>query len=625
MTLAGLNLIQQALSIYDDDLRLVLCNARFREMFDLPPQITTPGAGFDAAVRWLVEHGEYGPLADPEAAIAERVEQARTFQPHYIERRRANGRMISVEGAPLPAGGWVTVYTDITEIKAQEALLRARSEELHAELLTRAEQLTAANRQLQATNAALAEAKRELTAMEARTRQTTEMMPAHIAHLGPDRRYTFSNRRLSTIMPGRPSNIVGLHIADVLGTQAYRAVQTYLEGALQGRASTFEFTDQASSRRIRVALNPDHDAGCYILSTDVTHETQTRTALQQTRRRALAAQVTSGMAHDFSNLLTIILGMQARLATVDLPGNAGDLVAATLGAARRGGDLLNRIADMTSGPDHRPAATEMAGFLDNLATLATAALPETIRLEIRDDTDDARLMLDRGMLQDSLLNLVLNARDSCAGSGVISIRAAPVKDTWLEITVTDTGSGFSETALNKALDPFFSTKGGEGSGLGLAMVYNATKLAGGRVRLANLPDGGARVTLRLPWRTAPCPLDPGLVLLVEDSADLRRSIRDMLRDAGHAVIEATSVDEATSLAAEVPGITLILSDISLEGADTGIDLLNRLPSSAPPCYLMTSLRSDHPLFIAATARTPVLRKPFGAAQLAGFLRGEAAP
>ncbi|MGR3321792.1 MAG: PAS-domain containing protein, partial [Pseudooceanicola sp.] len=599
-------------------------NARFGQMFELPAHLTTPGATFEDTIRFLVERGEYGPLTDTEAAIRERVEQALTFQPHYLERRRYNGRMISVEGAPLPEGGWVTVYTDITEIKAQEALLRARSEELNAELLHRNEELAAANRMLQATNAALAEAKRELTAMEARTRTTTEMMPAHIAHLGPDLHYTFSNRKLSSIMPGRPSNILGLHIADVLGTQAYRAVAPYLEGALQGRSSVFTFTDEASSRRIRVALTPDRADGAYVLSMDVTEETQTRVALAQERRRATAAQVTSGMAHDFSNLLTIILGMQARLDRFDLPEEAASLVAATRAAAHRGGTLLNRIADMTSGPEHRPVPTDLPAFLHDFATLARAALGDGATLEIRDDTGAAQLMIDRGMLQDSLLNLVLNARDAGGGVGCITLHARSVQDTWLEFTVTDTGPGFSETALARAFDPFFTTKGGEGSGLGLAMVYNATKLAGGQVSIANRPSGGARVTLRLPWRGADGPIDPGLVLLVEDSADLRASIRDMLREAGHSVIEAASAEEAATLAETLPDIVLILSDISLEGAETGLDLVDRLGPGAPPLCLMTSLRPDHPLHRAARARARVLRKPFAAADLHAILRGEAA-
>jgi PAS domain-containing protein len=330
MTMAGLNLIQQALSIYDRDLRLAVCNHRFQEMFDLPDALVTPGARFEDTIRHLVTRGEYGPVEDVEAAIRARVETARAFRPHYMERTRANGRTISVEGSPLPEGGWVTVYTDITDIKRQEALLRARSEELSDQLLSHSEQLAATNRELQATITALEEAQRQLTASEARTRLTTEMMPAHIAHVGPDRRYTYSNRRLSAILPGAKSDIVGLPIDAALGPDAYGAIRERLDAAFAGRPSVFEFTHEPSSRRIRVAFTPDETGGgVYILSMDVTEEAQTRAALQQTRRREMAAQLTSGLAHDFSNLLTIILGMQSRLQRIDLPEEAGGLPCST--------------------------------------------------------------------------------------------------------------------------------------------------------------------------------------------------------------------------------------------------------------------------------------------------------
>ena len=202
MTMAGLNLIQQALSIYDSDLRLVVCNRPFREMFDLPRALTEPGAAFEDTIRFQVTRGEYGEVTDIDAAVRSRVEQARAFEPHYMERTRANGRIIGVEGTPLPQGGWVTVYTDITRTKRQESLLRTRSEELSDQLLAYSEELAAANRELSATITALEETKRQLTASEARTRLTTEMMPAHIAHVGADGRYTYSNRRLTTVMPG---------------------------------------------------------------------------------------------------------------------------------------------------------------------------------------------------------------------------------------------------------------------------------------------------------------------------------------------------------------------------------------------------------------------------------------
>ncbi len=132
--------------------------------------------------------------------------------------------------------------------------------------------------------------------------------------------------------------------------------------------------------------------------------------------------------------------------------------------------------------------------------------------------------------------------------------------------MTDTGPGFSAAALEHALEPFFTTKGGEGTGLGLAMVYDMAKLAGGRVRLSNTGQrrGAGQPAPAVAARRR-CSWSPGMVLLVEDSPDLRVGIREMLRDMGHAVIEAASVDEALALLAQLPDITLILSDITLEG------------------------------------------------------------
>ncbi|WP_425044989.1 PAS-domain containing protein [Primorskyibacter sp. S87] len=621
MTTAGLNLIAQALSIYDQKLNLAVCNRRFQEMFDLPDALAQPGASFADTIRYIAEKGEYGEVENIEALVQNRVEQALAFEPHYIERVRPNGEVISVEGAPLPQGGWVAVYTDITRTKQVEQLLRARSEELSDQLLSHAEELSATNRELAATITALEEAKRQLTEIELRTRMTTEMMPAHIAHVDENGHYTYSNRRLSSVMPGRPSEIVGLHISQALGSAAFSRIEPNLKAAYKGENTVFEFSEDHDQRRIRVAFTPDQSGGVYVLSMDVTEETQARVALQQSRRRALAAQMTSGLAHDFSNLLTIILGMQSKLKKMELPDEAAELIAATQATARRGGRLLNRIADMTGNRTLRPKAVDLHSLLQDLKLLASPALPRGVGLSVLDHTPDEPVMLDPGMLQDALLNLILNARDACGTSGQITVSAHSIGRIWIEIAVNDTGPGFSKEALEKAINPFFTTKGSEGSGLGLPMVYDMVKLAGGDLQLANTPTG-ASIILRLPYRAAP-KAQGGLALLVEDNDELRSHFRDMLVELGYFVVEATSVDEATALTADIEGISLVLSDIKLVGDSTGLDLAQRLDQQGPPCILMTSLPLSDPLHREALAHRPVLRKPFTRAQLGALIRTEA--
>ena len=130
--------------------------------------------------------------------------------------------------------------------------------------------------------------------------------------------------------------------------------------------------------------------------------------------------------------------------------------------------------------------------------MATPTLGQDHHLDIQCDTADGSFNLDSGMLQDSLLNLILNARDAAPKGTTITLTARALRDTWLELEIADKGVGFSKQALDQALQPFFTTKGGEGSGLGLAMVYDMTKLAGGDLRLFN--KEGAHVVVRLPLR-----------------------------------------------------------------------------------------------------------------------------
>ncbi|AXC48955.1 response regulator [Paracoccus suum] len=608
LTQSGLNLIPQAISIFDANLRLAACNRSYRVMFTLPEELTVPGASFEDTIQFLVERGEYGAVPDIEDAVRQRVDQARTFQPHYMERTRANGRTISVEGAPLSEGGWIAVYTDITDIRRHEAMLRARSDELSGQVLDHTERLSAANRALAATNAALEEAKRVLTEAEARTRHVTAMVPAHIAHMDAAHRYTFSNNQLSEVFPGAAHQVIGLTAAEALGEATWARIAPQMERALAGDPQVFEITHEPSLRRVRVALTPDPGGpGVYILSTDVTAEVQAREALTHAARRALGAQLTSGLAHDFGNLLTIILALQDRLARATLPQTAADDVAATIAAARRGTALLSGLAAITAPRQIVTRPTDLTALLSDLAAMARPSLGAGTTLELALELPGGPAMIDPGPLQDSLLNLIFNARDAmqAQGGGQVTL-AARLAGPWLELSVTDTGPGFAPGTIEQATQPFFTTKTGQGSGLGLSMVYDQTKLAGGTLRLRNTGTG-ARVTIRLPWR----PVMPRMVLLVDDEAAIRAQVRDWLTAMGHAVIEAASLSEARDLA-DLPGLSLVLSDLQL-GDGLGLEL-----AGGPlPALLMTSLPPEHPL--RAGARVPVLQKPLDPATLAAAL------
>jgi signal transduction histidine kinase/CheY-like chemotaxis protein len=623
MMRSGLNLIGQALTIFDADLRLSVANRRYQEMFDLPDHIVKIGYDFADTIRYLASRGDYGDISNLEEFVVNRTEQALAFEPHYMERRRSNGQWISVEGSPLRTGGWVTVYTDITQIKQQEALLRSEGAKLEADLFTRSEELTETNRSLAATNAALEETKRDLIEAEARARMTAEMTPAHIAHVDRNQHYTYSNRKLAEVIGSQPRSIIGLHASEALGIEAYAQIKSNFDEAMLGKSSVIEVNLQDATRRIRVALTPDIETdgtinGAYILSMDITAEAQARAALMQTRKRELAAQLTSGLAHDFANLLTVILGLQSKLERIkNLPPSAQDAIATTKAAALRGGELLDKLSDVSGRRDLSISAVFVNDMFTDIRDLASAALPETIDFKTENQGVSGAIMLDHGFMKDGLLNLILNARDAIEGIGDILLTARLRGTTWVEFTVADTGPGFTSEALKSALDPFFTTKAAEGSGLGLTMVYDFAQMSGGRVRINNRALNGAEVTIQLPLRFGTQAKEPGMVLLVEDREELRRQTREMLCEMGHSVIEAEHAEEALSLI-KIQGISHILTDIMLGEGMNGFDMARKLLASGHnmPVIMMTGLPIDDPLHKQARAQFPVLRKPFTSPHLA---------
>jgi len=279
---SGLNMIQQAISIYSDDLRLIVGNRQFKSMFGLPDHLVEPGASFADTIRYVAENGDYGEVGDIDAYVAERVEQAKAFEPHYLERERPDGRWVSIEGGPLRQGGWVTVYTDITHTKQQEAILRSQSSELSEKLLGRSEELARTNRALESTITQLHETQQHLEAAEARIRLAAETTPAHIARFDLQERYTYSNQRLPVDVQNKVKNIIGHTARDVLGQDVYNHIAPAMQAAFEGESKVVEFNNPPDGRQIRVTFTPDTDAageviGAYVLSMDTSQSgTQTR-------------------------------------------------------------------------------------------------------------------------------------------------------------------------------------------------------------------------------------------------------------------------------------------------------------------------------------------------------------
>lgn len=613
MTLSGLNLIKQAISIHDADLKLMVANRQFQKMFSLPDHLVKSGAEFRDILTYLSEMGDYGQIDDIPSFVQEKIDLALGFQPHYFERSRANGTLISVEGNPLRQGGWISVYTDITEVKQQEKFIRSHAESLSEELIKRSETLAQTNRRMTATVTALEATKQELTDSREQLNLISTMTPAHIAHVDAKGIYTHSNGKLHTILPCAGAKIVGSKFSETLGEAVWRQVEPRFNSVLQGNPSISELYDEVSGHYIRLAMTPDLDEegvhGCYILSMDVTDEVSARTALAHARRRELATQLTSGMAHDFANLLTIIMGQQAQLEVRAAQDPDIAQISATIrSAAKRGAELIESLSLIESQRNLDPVVVNIPTFLDNFSQLARAAVPKDIALSIVADIPDDRLIFDPGFAQDALLNLVLNASEAMKGKGRVSIKLAHFQKNVLEIKVNDEGPGFSADGLNNALAPFYSTKTGKvGSGLGLSAAFDFAKSCGGTLRLGNLPERGASVSLRIPYKPVKTQ-QAGLILLVDDDDDVREVVRQHLRQAGHAVIEAMSVTEAKKLV-HIDGLTHVVTDLAIGPSETGLDIVEIVPDHVP-VVIITGLPRSNTLRQIAERDHVVLSKPF---------------
>ena len=644
----GLNLIQQALSIFNANMTLVTCNQRFIDLFELPNEIIIPGLSFADLNYFLARRGEFGP-GDVDLLAAERIERARLFEPHYFERTRPNGQRISVEGHPLESGGWVTIYSDITETWRNEQVLRARSDELSDKLLRRTGQLSETNRALEAANRALQKTKQELLVSEGRMRKITRAMPAHIAYIDEHCIYRFSNNRFSDVMGIQRDSLVDKNITEVFPKKVLAHIQPNLETALQGNTITFSYRVEGIEddiHSVRTTFSPDIDEegvthGVFVQSLNVSAEIAANEMQLRANRLETTAQLTSGLAHDFSNILTVILGNLERIEKA-ADNSQSDLIRSTEQAARRGTRIIDNLMSFLFRQNLDIKITNLSALLRDLVKLFSASLSSSININLELGDEEIISQVDEGAFQDAILNVLFNARDAIEthhGEGKITV-SAKIENTDEDekktvcINITDTGHGFSEDVIAKAKEPFFTTKPqGKGTGLGLSMVNTFLEQSAGELELSNTQDGGGQVCLKIPFCTSQNKLNETptqlknlsnqLFLIVDDDPELRALMRNHLVTLGIPNIEANGAIEACNLVEQVPEITTVITDIIMPGLENGLDLARKWSVIKPELniLLVSGLPRQDPIIKDAQNEFTLLRKPFDSQVFAKTILG----
>jgi PAS domain S-box-containing protein len=254
-------------------------------------------------------------------------------------------------------------------------------------------------------------------------------------------------------------------------------------------------------------------AGYIGLCIDVTDRRRAEELLRRGEKLRAVGQIAGGVAHDFNNMLAVVIG-NLDLLVEDLERGSGlrDRALAALGASRRGAELVHHLLAFARRQPLSPRPTDINELIQSVAPMLRGVLGSSIELRLTLAADAASAQIDPAQLEAALLSLTLNARDAMPEGGELSIETmndelgpADVEDcdaepgSYLRISVGDTGEGMAAEVRAQAFEPFFTTKAvGRGSGLGLSMVHGFVKQSGGHVRLLSEPGAGATVDLYLP-------------------------------------------------------------------------------------------------------------------------------
>jgi PAS domain S-box-containing protein len=371
--------------------------------------------------------------------------------------------------------------------------------------------------------------------------------------------------------------------------------------------------------------------------------------LRQSQKLEAIGGLTGGVAHDFNNLLQVIAGNLHLLARHE-PDNANvqRRVSASIAAVERGAKLSSQLLAFARRQPLSPAVCDPRQIFDGLAELLQRALGETIQISVTAPEDAWHLHVDRNQLENAILNLAINARDAMQGEGTIELSAGNialdarfcagkgiVPGDYVCVAVADSGVGMSPEVLGHAFEPFYTTKAdGQGTGLGLSMVFGFVKQSGGHIDMSSVPGQGTRVQLYFPRSLRPLPSESALhdpqqpggnetVLVVEDNEAVRSAAVELLREEGYQVLTAGNGDTAMQMLLEGVPVDLIFTDVVMPGLIKSSDLAAWAKVQTPPVpILFTSghtrdiISRNHQL----SPDTHLLSKPYGPEALSQMVR-----
>ena len=587
---------------------------------------------------------------DLPAILAARVEAWEAKAPYSFEARfrRADGewRLMHASCNPREAGpagflGYVGLASDITDQRAAEA--RLRESETRYRIALSAGSLGAWSWDAATDVVTLSEEAAALFGLEP----------------GPLARWT----DLATLIAGEDAGRTAETIANSIRTRSDYSIEyrvrrpeggsTWVntvarpicdaEGQVTGMVGAVG--DVTARREAEAKLRELNETLEQRVAEEVARRSEAEEALRQAQKMETLGQLTGGVAHDFNNLLQIVRGNLEILAR-NLPDEPERLRRATDNALRgteRAAVLTQRLLAFSRRQPLAPKPLDLNKLVANMSDLLHRTLGETIAVETRLTGGLWRIEADPNQLENSILNLAVNARDAMDGGGKLVIETANARDDdgaqHVVLRVVDTGTGMDAATVERAFEPFFTTKDvGKGTGLGLSMVYGFVRQSGGEVRIASEPGRGTSVEMHFPrlpaseaqaeGREDEAPLPAAgrdeRILVCEDDEDVRAYSVEVLRELGYEVLEAA--DGAAALALLDGGgarVDLLFTDVVLPGGITGEIVAERARAIQPDLPVLFTTGYAREAISNAGRLDPeveLLPKPFTYADLATRVR-----
>jgi two-component system cell cycle sensor histidine kinase/response regulator CckA len=479
------------------------------------------------------------------------------------------------------------------------------------------------------------------------------MLPFGLALADRDGRFLYINQAFMRA-GGVPAGSMPVYPSDLVIGEDKAAVADAVRRFTLGRSSQGDIA-------IRLKARPDDPIAMTVAGTrglgeaavllslkDNTEETRLQREVAQATKMQAVGQLAGGVAHDFNNILTGIIGHCDLMLMRHSPGDSDydDIQQIRLNS-NRAASLTRQLLAFSRQQTLRPQVLQLPDVVSEVSNLLKRLLGETVDLVIQHGRGMAPVRADPGQLEQVIVNLAVNARDAMHERGTLTLQTyamsaadvrrlgsdvLPIAD-YVALRMTDTGTGIPEDLLGKIFEPFFTTKEvGKGTGLGLSTVYGIVKQSGGFIFAENMPEGGASFVIYLPIHTgageqsataAPSPEKPlelwgqGKVLLVEDEDMVRAVAERALARHGYTVTTAANGDEAVEMLEGDEAFDLLISDVVMPIMD-GPTLVRHAREKFPdlPVLFMSGYAEEQLRRSIDIDRVHFLPKPFSVKQIA---------